>query len=79
MIANKSFKILSLEAKDLYAAADLVSSQPEGYSIRDKNGNISLKKFENALDWSLDTIKLQDAYTRETRKRNFYFVKDKKA
>ena len=79
MIANKSFKILSLEAKDLYAAADLVSPQPEGYSIRDKNGNISLKKFENALDWSLDTIKLQDAYTRETRKRNFYFVKDKKA
>ena len=79
MTANKSFKILSLEAKDLYAAMNLVNPQPEGYSIRDKNGNISLKKFENTLDWSLDTIKLQDAYTRETRKRNFYFVKDKKA
>ena len=63
MTANKSFKILSLEAKDLYAAMNLVNPQPEGYSIRDKNGNISLKKFENTLDWSLDTIKLQDAYT----------------
>lgn len=43
------------------------------YRICDKNGNIILKKFTNALDWSLDTIKLQDAYEKETRKKNFYF------
>ena len=78
MTNNKGFKILSLEAKDLYAAANLNNKQECGYSIRDKNGNPMLKKFEAALDWSLDAIKLQDAYGKETRKRNFYFVKDGK-
>ena len=46
MTNNKGFKILSLEAKDLYAAANLNNKQECGYSIRDKNGNPMLKKFE---------------------------------
>ena len=53
---------------------NLVTNNEVGYDIRDREGKISLKKFENALDWSLDTIKLQESYERETRKRNFYFV-----
>ena len=53
---------------------NLINNNGVGYDIRDREGKISLKKFENALDWSLDTIKLQEAYERETRKRNFYFV-----
>ena len=53
---------------------NLINNNGVGYDIRDREGKISLKKFENALDWSLDTIKLQESYERETRKRNFYFV-----
>ena len=49
-----------------------------GYNIRTKEGNYILKKFENTLDWSLDTIKLQEEYLKETRKRNFYFTVGKK-
>lgn len=71
---RKGYKILSLEAKDLYAADNLKEGRA-GYSIRTKDGEINLKKFENTLDWSLDTIHLKDAYEKETRKRNFYFVK----
>ena len=65
---------MSLEAKDAYAAMNLVHDTGIGYNIKDKEGKISLKKFENTLDWSLDTIKLQETYERITRKRNFFFV-----
>ena len=65
---------MSLEAKDAYAAMNLVHDAGIGYNIKDKEGKISLKKFENTLDWSLDTIKLQETYERITRKRNFFFV-----
>lgn len=53
---------------------NLVHDTGIGYNIKDKEGKISLKKFENTLDWSLDTIKLQETYERITRKRNFFFV-----
>lgn len=78
MIINKSYKILSVEAKDLYAAMKLKSGGELGFDIRNKDGLISLNKFENTLDWSLDTIKLQEEYEKETRKRNFYFKVGKK-
>lgn len=52
---------------------DLKKYSPIGYDIRDKNGNVSLRKFENVLDWSLDTIQLRDAYTKATRRKDFYF------
>ena len=68
------FKILSLESKDIVAAMELVNKSDVGYNIRDNQGNINLKKFENTLDWSLDTIKLKEAYEKETRRRTFYFT-----
>lgn len=45
-----------------------------GYDIRGKDGKISLRKFENTLDWSLDTIKLEEAYEKETRRKNMSFT-----
>ena len=57
---------------------NLVEASDKGYNIRNKEGNLILKKFENTLDWSLDTIKLQEEYLKETRKRNFYFNVGKK-
>lgn len=53
---------------------NLKTENKVGYDIRDKNGNISLRKFENTLDWSLDTIQLRDAYTKAVRRKDFYFV-----
>lgn len=68
------YKILSLEAKDIVSAMALVNRTDVGYNIRDNENNINLRKFENTLDWSLDTIKLKDAYEHETRRRTFFFV-----
>jgi hypothetical protein len=72
------FKILSIESKDIVSAMELKSQSGVGYNIRDNEGNINLRKFENTLDWSIDTIKLKDAYERETRRKTFYFTANKK-
>ena len=74
---TKSLKILSIEAKDIYAAMTLKNENPIGYNIRKPDGEISLRKFKNTLDWSLDTIKLQEEYYKATRKKNFFFVNNK--
>lgn len=71
---NKGFKILSMESKDLFAAMTMVNYDGVGYNIRDNQGNILTRKFENTLDWSLDTMKLREEYEKETRRKNFYFV-----
>ena len=75
----KSYKILSIEAKDLYAAEVSLSANHTGYSIRDKEGNVSVRKFENTLDRSLDADMLREVYEKETRRKNFYFVRNGKA
>ncbi len=77
-MANKGYRILSLESKDIYAAMNLVNGDGRGYNIRNKDGAISLRKFENTLDWSLDTIKLQEEYEKEVRRKDFYFVVNKR-
>lgn len=71
---NKGFKILSIEAKDIVSAMELKTCDSVGYNIRDKEGNIRTAKFENTLDWSLDTMKLQEEYYKEIRRKDFYFV-----
>lgn len=71
---NKGLKILSIEAKDLFAAMNMVNYDGTGYNIRDNQGNILTRKFENTLDWSLDTMKLREEHEKETRRKNFYFV-----
>lgn len=70
---NKGYQILSLEAKDLYGAMNPVDGSERSYRVRDKNGNINLKKFINTLDWSLDTIKLEEIHTKVTRKKYLGF------
>ena len=75
---TKSIKILSLEAKDVYAAMHLINKDDKGYNIRGKDGSISLRKFENTLDWSLDTIKLQEEYEKAVRRKGFYFMVNKR-
>lgn len=78
MAQSRGYRILSVEAKDLYAAMDMVEQNDIGYNIRKENGEISTKKFKNTLDYSLDTIKLQEIYQKTTRKRNFFFLIDGK-
>lgn len=75
---TRSIRILSLESKDIYAAMNLVNGDGCGYNIRNKDGAISLRKFENTLDWSLDTIKLQEEYEKAVRRKDFYFVVSKR-
>lgn len=74
----KSLKIISAEAKDLYGAMQLVNNDGEGYSIRKPSGELSLAKFKNTLDWSLDTKKLEEEYSKATRRRNFSFTRNGK-
>ena len=68
------YKILSIESKDIVAAMELINKPECGYNIRNAAGEINLRKFENTLDWSLDTIELKKAYERETRRKTFYFI-----
>lgn len=75
---SNSTNILSLEAKDIYAAETLNRENPIGYNIRKQNGEINLSKFKNTLDWSLDSIKLQEEYYKATRKKNFFFLNGRK-
>ena len=59
---NNSVYILTAEAKDLYNTNHLKNGNGSGYCIRTKAGNINVKKFINALDYSLDLIKLREIY-----------------
>ena len=57
---------------------NLVDYDEVGYRIRNKDGELNLKKFKNALDLSLDSVKLMQEYGKVTRKRNFYFIESGK-
>ena len=70
---NKGYQILSLEAKDLYGAMNPKDGSEASYIVRDKNGNLNLKRFINTLDWSLDAIKLEEVYTKVTRRKSMAF------
>lgn len=65
--------ILTAEAKDLYNANHLKNGNGSGYCIRTKAGNINVKKFINALDYSLDLIKLREIYEKIYRRHDFSF------
>lgn len=69
----ESLKIMAIEAKDLYGAMHAVRGNEFGYEIRGKDGNISLRKFTNAFDYSLDYLKLIDVYGRRVRRNDFSF------
>lgn len=69
---------MSLEAKDLYAAMDFIKPNKTGYDVRTRTGDLKLSLFRNSLDWSLDSIKLQEEHYKATRKKDFFFIKDQK-
>lgn len=67
------YKILSLEAKDLYGATHQEFGSDVGYNIRTSDGRLNLRRFTNAFDWSLDAIKLAEVYEEETGRKDFAF------
>ncbi len=71
---NKAYKILSIEAKDIVSAMRQRETEKRNYSIRSSDGKISLRKFTNAFDYSLDSIKLEEVYKSCTKKDDFSFV-----
>lgn len=73
-MATKGYRLLSIEAKDLYGAMRLVNPSEDGYSIRNADGKISLQKFTATLDWSLDSIKLEDVCNKKMRRKEFAFT-----
>lgn len=66
--------ILSLDAKDIYLSNHYNDPSPIGYNIRNKEGDINLKRFKNVLDYSLDLIKMREIYQRVYRRRDFSFL-----
>lgn len=76
---NKGVYIPSIDAKDLYIANNYLHKNRTGYSLRQKNGDINLRKFINSLDYSLDLIKLREIYERVCRRRDFTFDINKKS
>lgn len=70
---NKSYRIMSLEAKDIFAAMHQVGKEDCEYGIRSSDGSINLRKFSNAFDWSLDAIKLAEVYAKKVRRQDFAF------
>lgn len=71
-------RILSLDAKDIYIANHYNEPNPIGYNIRYKNGDLKLKKFINAYDYSKDLIKIKEVYKKVYRRKNFSFTADGK-
>ena len=73
MLKPEAYKILSIEAKDVYGAMHQKNKPEEeqGYGIRNSNGELSLKKFQNTIDYSLDLIQLKDVYRKIYRRNDF--------
>ena len=71
--APPGVKILSIDAKDIYISNHYIHPSEVGYNIRNKDGDIILKKFSNVLDYSLDSIKLREVYEKVYRRRDFSF------
>lgn len=69
----ESYRILSIEGKDLFGAMKQEGKEDCEYSIRSADGKLRLKKFTNAFDWSLDAIKLAEVYEKKTRRKDFAF------
>ena len=59
---NKGVYIPSIDAKDIYLSAHYIEHNPDGYSLKLKDGQQNLRKFINSLDYSLDLIELLDIY-----------------
>lgn len=71
----EALRIMSIEAKDVFGAMHQEGKETGEceYSIRDYKGNMSLRKFSNTLDYSLDSIKLNEVYEKRVRRKDFAF------
>lgn len=69
---NKSVYILGVEAKDVYNANNLVLPKELGYET------MNTKNYLNALDYSLDLIKLREVYGKVYRNKKFSFTDGRK-
>ncbi len=65
---NKGYRILSLEATDIYKH-EQENGVIVGYKMPEYKSNAYLRLFKNILDYSLDTIELEKAYPRICRKK----------
>lgn len=69
---KKSFYILGVEAKDLYNADHLIDSKNKGYSTK------NTKNYKNALDFSLDLMKIREIYEKIYRNQKFSYTNNGK-
>lgn len=72
MAQSKVVNIPLLDGKDVYIANHYINNSLNGYTLRDKFGDLNIKKFVATMDYSLDLIKLNDVYKEVYRNRNFY-------
>lgn len=72
-MSTNAVYIPSIDGKDLYLSNHFIRPTDIGYNLRTKAGDINIRRFVNTLDFSLDLIKLRDAYERVYRRRNFSF------
>lgn len=70
---NRSVRIPSIDAKDIYLANHLIDSDPKGYSLIHSDGTVNLRKFLNVLDYSLDLIQLREVYQKVYNNKRFSF------
>lgn len=69
---NKSYRIISVEAADIYKH-EQENGVAVGYKLPETKSDAYFWLFKNKLDYSLDSIELEKAYTRICRKK-FFFV-----
>lgn len=65
---NKGYRILSLEAADIYKH-EQENGATVGYKLPEYKSYAYFRLFKNILDYSLDTIELEKVYSRICRKK----------
>ena len=64
-----------MDAKDIYISNNYIDGSPCEYNLRDREGEINIKRFINTLDYSLDLIKLREVYEKAYRRTDFSFYR----
>lgn len=66
--------IPSIDAKDVYLAANMINKNPDGYELKNREGEWNYRRFSNTLDYSLDLIELRKIYKSIYGKNEFSFT-----
>lgn len=69
----EALRIMSIEAKDVFGAMHQEGKENCEYSIRSSDGTLSLRKFSNTFDYSLDYMRLAEVYEKKIRRKDFSF------